>query len=220
VTASRPVEVTFLMADLSGFTALTEAHGDAQAMDVVTRFMEIVEASLRPPARVVERIGDAVLVVAEDPAAALETALGLRAAIEHEPQFPLVRIGLHAGAALERAGSYFGGTINLTARVAAHARAGQILCTESVCPAAGGRVDVALESLGPVKFKNVADPVAVFEVVASAGAPAAAIDPVCRMRVDPATAPARLPYRGRAFYFCSLDCARAFAAHPQAYAGD
>jgi class 3 adenylate cyclase len=57
VTAFRPVEVTFLMADLSGFTALTEAHGAAQAMDVVTRFMEIVEASLRPPARVVERIG-------------------------------------------------------------------------------------------------------------------------------------------------------------------
>ena len=28
MTASRPVEVTFLMADLSGFTALTEAHGD------------------------------------------------------------------------------------------------------------------------------------------------------------------------------------------------
>ena len=48
MTASRPVEVTFLMADLSGFTALTEAPGDTHAMDVVTRFMEIVEASLRP----------------------------------------------------------------------------------------------------------------------------------------------------------------------------
>ena len=34
MTTSRPVEVTFLIADLSGFTALTEAHGDAQAMGV------------------------------------------------------------------------------------------------------------------------------------------------------------------------------------------
>jgi YHS domain-containing protein len=44
------------------------------------------------------------------------------------------------------------------------------------------------------------------------------MDPVCRMRLDPGTAPARLPVGDITHYFCSLGCARAFAASPESYA--
>ncbi len=43
-------------------------------------------------------------------------------------------------------------------------------------------------------------------------------DPVCRMRLDPASAPARLPYGDRVYYFCSFNCAQKFARTPEAYA--
>jgi adenylate cyclase len=38
---------TFLFADIAGFTALTEAHGDEQAADLVADFCETIRAELQ-----------------------------------------------------------------------------------------------------------------------------------------------------------------------------
>ena len=35
----------------------------------------------------------------------------------------------------------------------------------------------------------------------------AAVDPVCGMSVDPATAPAQVVHEGRTYYFCNPSCA-------------
>ena len=76
---------------------------------------------LQPGARLVERVSDEVVIAASEAAAAVRTAIALRAAIEQEPQCPTVRGGVHAGSVAERGGQYFGGALNLTARVASHA---------------------------------------------------------------------------------------------------
>jgi class 3 adenylate cyclase len=39
-------EATFLFADIAGFTALTEAHGDEQALQLVEEFASAVQAEL------------------------------------------------------------------------------------------------------------------------------------------------------------------------------
>jgi len=217
MTDARETDAVFVMSDLSGFTALTEAHGSLRAADLVARYAEIVRAVLEPGVRFLERVGDQAVLVAEDATPAVRAAIRLRDAVEREPLFPMVRIGLHAGRVAERGGEYFGAALNLTARVTAHARAGQILCTEPVAAKARGLGDVEVCSLGPVKFKNVAEPVAVFELVCRPDEASAVIDPVCRMRVDPETAPARLVYAGAPRYFCSLECARAFLEKPDAH---
>jgi adenylate cyclase len=43
-------------------------------------------------------------------------------------------------------------------------------------------------------------------------------DPVCRMRLRPGEAAGTLRHTGKAYSFCSLDCARRFAEQPEAYA--
>ena len=43
-------------------------------------------------------------------------------------------------------------------------------------------------------------------------------DPVCRMRVDPATAAATVEHEGRTYYFCGKGCAKSFSADPGKYA--
>ncbi len=210
------VDVTFLIADLAGFTALTEIHGSVHAAWVVTRYVEIVRAALHPDARLAERVGDAVLIVAPGAASALRTAIDLRAATEREPLFPLLRLGVHGGPVVELNGSYFGTPLNLTARLAAHAMPGQILCTESIAAAASGLEGVEFRSLGPVSLKNILAPVSVFEVLAAnRKEEMQPIDPVCQMRVDPATAASQLTHAGRVFHFCSLVCARTFATEAQ-----
>jgi YHS domain-containing protein len=45
-----------------------------------------------------------------------------------------------------------------------------------------------------------------------------AIDPVCQMAVDPEHAVGRLLLDEKAYYFCSLTCAAAFAQHSERYA--
>jgi Cu+-exporting ATPase len=48
-------------------------------------------------------------------------------------------------------------------------------------------------------------------------APAQAIDPVCGMTVDPATAPASTEYQGKTYYFCCPHCLEKFRTNPQRY---
>src|SRR5689334_23075463 len=45
-----------------------------------------------------------------------------------------------------------------------------------------------------------------------------AIDPVCGMTVDPATAAGRYDYEGKTFWFCSRHCLDKFRADPANYA--
>lgn len=208
-----------LFADLAGFTALTEAHGDLDAADVAERFSALARAALVGDGRIVKTIGDAVMVVASEPRHATETALSLLRAVEREPAFPTVRIGLHEGAVVERDGDFFGTTVNVAARLAAHAHAGELLTTESIATGLAGRDDIDVRSLGELTFKNIATPIDVFSVEDRNRAPKTQVmDPVCHMLVDSDDAPARLPYADRRFSFCSLACAQKFAEHPERYA--
>jgi class 3 adenylate cyclase/YHS domain-containing protein len=216
--AAEQVERVFVIADLSGYTALTEAHGNVQAAHVVSRYFEIVQALIEPGARLVDHVGDEVLIAIEDAATAVRTAVKLREAVEHEPLFPTVRSGIHAGFVVEQGHTYYGSALNLTARLAGHARAGQILCSEPVRLSARSLDAIDYQPLGAVRFKNIIDPIPVFEVVARGrDSETIAVDPVCRMQVRPETAPARLPFGGHTFYFCSFQCARTFAERPDRY---
>jgi Cu+-exporting ATPase len=50
--------------------------------------------------------------------------------------------------------------------------------------------------------------------------PAAAIDPVCGMTVDPAKTTHHAEHQGKAYYFCSAGCRARFVADPNAFLGN
>ncbi|MBI4591532.1 MAG: YHS domain-containing protein [Candidatus Rokubacteria bacterium] len=213
------VDLAFLIADLSGFTALTETYGSAGGAQVLTRYGGIAERALEPGARLVERAGDELLIADADVARIVRIAVRLRMAIEQEPLFPSVRAGIHAGPVLEYRGGYVGPALSLARQVAAYARAGEILCTEAVFRRAANVGDIEFVAVGPVRLWNVAEPVWIYEVIPPGQRdPGSAVDPVCRMQVRAETAPARLPYKDRTYWFCSFDCASAFAERPDRYA--
>jgi len=204
------IERTFVFADLSGYTALTEAHGDEDAAAVAGRFAEIARSVIDGSGRLVKTVGDAVMLALDTPEHALRTVSALRAVCVGEPRFPALRVGMHHGHAIERDGDYFGAAVNLAARVAAHAALDQILCTELVAEACKALPGFQAHCLGEVTFKNVNDPVVVFEVRMERATGTVNIDPVCRMRVDPATA-LRVVVDGEAHMFCSESCANVFS---------
>jgi adenylate cyclase len=217
---SEPVLQTFLFADLSGFTALTEAHGDEQAADLVGGFCVAVRQLLAAhQAQEVKTIGDALMLRTADAAAAIQLGLCIVHDVGAQHGFPLVRVGMHTGSAVERDDDWFGTTVNLAARVSAAAAGGEALLTAATRDATGELAGMELRERGRWTFRNVTEPVQVYAAVrqgaqSSSGLP---IDPVCRMVVDPGHGAGRLSYEGVEYCFCSLGCAGVFAQHPARY---
>ena len=216
--SARELDLGLLIADLCGYTALTEAHGALHASEVVLRFGRLVEASLEPGVSIVDCIGDDVLCAGPDISAVVRTALRLRKAVQDQPNFLDIRSGIHDGRIVEREGRLFGAPINLVARVAGYAQGGQILCTESVVQAMRGAGGLETRALGMKRFKNVAHRVAIFELInAAVPKPVTALDPVCRMQVEVGQAAATIDYAGTTYRFCSEECSRIFATAPELY---
>ncbi len=160
------IPVTLCFSDLTGFTRYTEEEGDLEALDVVERFLETVEATLPPEATVVKTIGDEVMVVSPEPAALTGWAIGF---LERFDERPRPRVGIHYGQAVYRDGDYFGTHVNLTHRVVERAQAGEVLVTDTVMAALEGR-GLACDAIGEVTLKGFPEPTALF--VARAAEPA------------------------------------------------
>jgi adenylate cyclase len=63
---------TFAFADMAGFTALTEAHGDERAAELAADFAELVDGLLIEGAEAVKTIGDAVMLRCDSAEDAIE----------------------------------------------------------------------------------------------------------------------------------------------------
>lgn len=211
---------TFLFADLAGFTALTEVHGDEQAADLAAEFFASIRKLLPEyGAEEVKTIGDAVMVRCERPDSAVELGLGIVDDVRRRSGFPIVRVGMHTGPATERNGDWFGAAVNTAARISGIAGGDEVLVTHSTREAAGEVDGIEFRRHGSRRFKNVNEPVEVYRAARTdeqtEGLP---IDPVCRMAIDPGQAVGSLTFRGDRYFFCSFECIQAFSGAPAEYA--
>jgi len=172
LSRSQPGRVTmaFCFVDLTGFTRFTEEEGDEQALDLVERFVETVEATLPVDATIVKTIGDEVMIVSPDGSELTEWAVGFLALFDERPQ---PRVAIHCGNAVYRDGDYFGAAVNLAHRVAARAMAGEVLVTRSVAAAIGEDSYLDLEPIGEASLKGFPEPIELF-LATAAGPPGAA----------------------------------------------
>lgn len=208
-TNLEPVDRTVVFADLSGFTALTEAHGDLDAAAIARKFEALARSALVEDAHVAKTMGDAVMIVARDPMSGARVALGLAGVVRAEPLFPVVRIGMHHGPVVSADADYYGSTVNLAARVADHAAAGQVLCTAETADRVRD-LGVDVREVGSARFRNVSRPIALCEIRWPERGPEPEIDPVCHMKITDLESAWRLVHEGSAHYFCSEECRRAF----------
>jgi adenylate cyclase len=156
---------TFLFADLVGFTALTELHGDDVAADVAMRFgSEAAQLAAEHGATTVKHIGDAVMIRTDDAADALMIGTRLHDELGVAAGLPPAHAGAHTGHAVERDGDWFGSAVNLAARVTGAARGGELLVTEATLAAAGAMPGVEVDALVPQAFKNVSGQTSVYSV--------------------------------------------------------
>lgn len=208
-----------VFADLVGFSALTDAHGDRDAVVVADRLLALSKAALGAGVEVVKTIGDAVMLRGNEITPTLETVARLVTAILAEPRYPSVRVGVHIGPIITRPGDLFGQTVNIAARLASAADAGQVVASRPVATEAG--LQFVAHPLGPLTLRNISDPVEAFAIrLVDSKIADATVDPVCRMRLDPSEPNAGRNYLGRTYAFCSETCAALFDADPAQYADE
>jgi class 3 adenylate cyclase len=120
-------------ADLSGFTALTQALTPAELSAMLTEFGATVSDVVHADGgRVVKFLGDAVMWVSSDPERLAKAALDLVDHPRAREEGLQVRAGLGYGEMLAIGGDYFGNAVNLAARLVAAAAPGQILAAAEV----------------------------------------------------------------------------------------
>jgi adenylate cyclase len=148
--------------DLVGYTRLTEERGDQAAAALAETLAVLVGRSARAHAGVpVKWLGDGVMLHFRDPAGAVLAALQM---VEEAPEagLPPAHVGVAAGPVVVQGGDYFGRTVNLAARIAAHASASRVLVSEGVVERASPR-GVSFVELGRVRLEGIAHPVRLLE---------------------------------------------------------
>jgi class 3 adenylate cyclase len=137
--------------DLVGSTALAQRLSTRELGSVLTEFETLASDCVTGcGGRVVKLIGDEVLYTARDESAGCTIALDLAASFAGHPIVPPVRAGVAVGEVLLRDGDVFGPIVNLAARAATVAGAGEVVTPIELATAAG----LLAEPLGHHRLKG------------------------------------------------------------------
>jgi len=152
----HPPGICFL--DLTGYTRLTDEHGDDAAADLASRLGKVVRrSSAAHGGKPIKWLGDGVMFYFREPGRGVESALEM---VEEAVNvgLPPAHVGLHAGPVLFQEGDYFGQTVNVASRIADYARPGEILVSQAVVDASGS-ASASFAEIGPVELKGVSGPI-------------------------------------------------------------
>ena len=161
----RPPAICFV--DLTGYTQLTEERGDAVAAHVAGRLAALVtDITRRRGGRPVRWLGDGGMFHFREPRMAVLAGLDV---VEGAPSvgLPAAHVGIHTGPVIAQDGDVYGRTVNVAARIASYAQAGQVVVSEDTAHRSGHDDTLRFHPLGPVELKGVARPLALYQAFSS-----------------------------------------------------
>lgn len=128
-------ELTVVFTDLVDFSDWALSAGD----DETLRLLRDVAVAIEPPVKrrggeVVKRLGDGMMAVFTSPSDAFDAIVEANENLQQvkAPKYrPRIRAGMHTGNPRRLGGDYLGIDVNIAARVAQKATAGEILASQS-----------------------------------------------------------------------------------------
>ena len=155
---------TVLFTDVVNSTTLTQSLGDKAALAIVGVHDTIVRDALSAlGGREVKHTGDGIMASFVSAASAVRCAIQIQRELDKHAQtnseHPLkVRVGAAAGEPVEKNNDLFGSTVQLAARLCAHAQPEQILVSTAIAELCIGK-GLSFEDIGEVTLKGFASPV-------------------------------------------------------------
>jgi adenylate cyclase len=123
----------------------------------------VSEIAARHGGEVVKMLGDGVLFHFRDPGDAVRASLEIVRSVRPRG-LPPAHIGVNAGPMIYDEGDYFGRTVNIAARIASQAGAGQVFVGEDFVRSVSQKGFQVVE-VGEFELKGIARPVKLFEAV-------------------------------------------------------
>jgi len=155
---------TVLFTDVVNSTTLTQSLGDDAALAILGVHDTIVRDALSTlGGREVKHTGDGIMASFVSAASAVRCAIQIQRELDKHaqanPERPLkVRVGAAAGEPVEQNNDLFGSTVQLAARLCAHAQPEQILVSNAIPDLCIGK-ELLFEELGEVVLKGFGSPV-------------------------------------------------------------
>lgn len=168
---SRPSQINcaVMFTDIAGSTQLYEQLGDGQARQLVGSCLaELAKITCEMDGVVVKTIGDELMCRFDNGDAAVGAARRMQEAVRllRTAQARLaIRTGLHVGDVIEDQGDLFGDAVNLAARMASVARAGQIITTADTVAELSEPLAQATRPFDIAKVKGKREEIAIYEVL-------------------------------------------------------
>lgn len=166
-----------LFADVSCSTQLFEILGDIEGSGVIRTCLKHMNAATESfGGRSIQPVGDGLLTAFPTPEMAVEAAEEMMRRVHREPRVGgrqlALRIGLHYGPVIVRTSNIFGGqlnifgdTVNIAARIAALAKARQILTSDETLVLLPTRWQQVSRSLDAFSLKGKSEDIGIYEVL-------------------------------------------------------
>ncbi len=166
VPGAGHAELSIGFIDLVGFTSLSLQVASDELMAVLDEFEALATERVNANGGwVIKLIGDEVMYAAVEPQHAVQVAVAVMEALGIDRPGLTPSGGLACGAVVPRGGDYFGPVVNLAARAASEAVAGEVLVTRRVRDGTHSLPEGWMfEPAGHRKLKGIDEPVALWSL--------------------------------------------------------
>src|SRR5208337_1496282 len=156
-----------LVADVVGYSRLAGADEDRTLARLRALRSDLIDPTIAVHrGRVVKRSGDGILIEFRSVVDALRCAVEVQdGMVERNAGLPAerrieFRVGIHVGDVVEESdGDLMGDGVNIAARLEGIAKPNSICLSEDAYRQVRARLDLAVNDLGPIQLKNIAEPI-------------------------------------------------------------
>jgi adenylate cyclase len=160
-----------MFTDMVGYSALSQ-RDDKLALELLEEHRQLLrEIFPRFHGTEIKTIGDAFLVEFSSALEAAQCAIEIQRALAKRNADILpdrrveVRIGIHIGDVVHRAGDVFGDGVNIASRIEQLANAGGVCVSMDVERQIRNAIETRFEKLAPTELKNISVPMDLFRIV-------------------------------------------------------
>jgi len=168
----KTVNIAIMFADIAGSTNLYDTLGDQLARAKVATTIETMsEITRQNNGTVIKTIGDEVMCTFPTAEDAGTAAWDMQETFEEEAESntdgsPVaVRIGMHFGPAIMEGGDVFGDAVNVAARMAAQAKAKQIITTQGTLDKLPPAMRASTRFVDHAPIKGKKEEIDIFEII-------------------------------------------------------
>ena len=157
--------VTIMFTDIAGYTAMMGSDED-RAFDVLRKNRTIhQDLAKKYGGKLIKEMGDGMLLSFNLPSDAVKCAVEIQLACK-AAQIPL-KVGIHDGEVTFEGNDVFGDGVNISSRLQADARKGNIYVSDSVYRNVKNKKEIRSRFIDERSYKNVDEVIKVYQIISS-----------------------------------------------------